>query len=439
MELLLGIDFGTSYFKVGLFDRSGDLRGLARLKVEVCSRHHGWAELATGKFWDLLREGLALTLKAANARPTDIVGISYSSQANTFLLLDAENKPLTPLILWTDARATLEPELADFALTKEFGAATGFNEISPLWAVAKMRYFQQQQPAVWSRTRHIKTLSDYFTFALSGRHVGDAGTAAFLGLYELRRKNWWPEALRRFELNEAWLSPPHLPGTCIGATMCAGENFLGLPSSIPFAVGGLDHQVAALGSGLGSIADASISTGTVLAAMCLVSQPEPQPGCYHGPYFSDGEFYRLAFNANGAGQLELLQWKLCSGVAIGDMIANALPEYADPGAKPSLDQVAAGRVRAALTDIAQTHRGLLNQIDPAHTIRTLVATGGGARSLPWLKLKAQLFNLPIVIPECGERACLGAAIIASRAAGLWPDLPTAIRSMVKPHCKLTPG
>lgn len=439
MELLLGIDFGTSYFKIGLFDRSGSLLGLARLKVEISSRHAGWAELETGKFWNLLRDGIDMALRTANARPTDIAGISYSSQANTFLLLDAEGQPLTPLILWTDDRATLEPELAEFALTKEFGTATGFNGISSLWAVAKMRWFQQQQPAVWSQTRHIKTLPDYFTFALSGQHVGDAGTAAFLGLYELRRKNLWPKALQRFELDEAWLSQPLLPGTCIGQTVQSAEKFAGLPPGIPFAVGGLDHQVASLGSGLGSIADASISTGTVLAAMRLVSQPEPQPGCYHGPHFAEGEYYRLAFNANGAGQLESLKEELCPGVAIGDMIAGALPEYAGTGAELSLSQDVSARIRTVLINIALTHLGLLSQIDPEHTIRLLVATGGGARSLPWLKLKARLFSLPIVIPECGERACLGAAIIASRAAGLWPDLATATRSMVKPHCELAPG
>jgi xylulokinase len=439
MELLLGFDFGTSYFKVGLFDRSGALLGLARLKVATSSPHEGWIELSIDDFWELLRKGVGMSLKDANARPADIVGISYSSQANTFVLLDEENQPLTPLILWTDARATLEPELAEFALTKEFGEATGFNGIGPLWAAAKMRWFQQEQPAVWRRTRQIKTLSDYFTFALSGQHAGDAGTAAFLGLYELRRRNWWPVALQRFELDDVRLSQPLLPGTHLGTTASSAVKFSGLPSGIPFAVGGLDHQVASLGSGVGSIADASISTGTVLAALRLVTQPEPELGCYHGPHFGVGEYYRLAFNSNGARQLESLQQKLCPAAAIGDMIAKALAEDPSTSGKQFLDQNAGATIRTALTNIAQSHRELLCKIDPAQTIRTLVATGGGARSLPWLKLKADLFNLPIVVPECGERACLGAAIIAAKAASLWPDLHTATRSMITPHCVIYPG
>ena len=34
MEYILGIDLGTSYFKLGLFDKDGNLRGLGRVAVE---------------------------------------------------------------------------------------------------------------------------------------------------------------------------------------------------------------------------------------------------------------------------------------------------------------------------------------------------------------------------------------------------------------------
>ena len=36
----------------------------------------------------------------AGCKPDEIRGASYCSQANTFLLLDRSDKPLTPLIVW---------------------------------------------------------------------------------------------------------------------------------------------------------------------------------------------------------------------------------------------------------------------------------------------------------------------------------------------------
>ena len=63
MPLLLGIDFGTSYFKVALFSPTGGLRGLAPIKIEPTVRHPGWAELETERFWRLLKAGLDEALR----------------------------------------------------------------------------------------------------------------------------------------------------------------------------------------------------------------------------------------------------------------------------------------------------------------------------------------------------------------------------------------
>ena len=46
MELVCGIDLGTSYFKVGLFDRAGRLIGLGRVPVEISKVDTSLHELA---------------------------------------------------------------------------------------------------------------------------------------------------------------------------------------------------------------------------------------------------------------------------------------------------------------------------------------------------------------------------------------------------------
>jgi xylulokinase len=62
VSLLLGIDLGTSYFKVGLFDETGQLRGLGRVAVAKAEPQAGFCELAAAEFWRLLREALAQAL-----------------------------------------------------------------------------------------------------------------------------------------------------------------------------------------------------------------------------------------------------------------------------------------------------------------------------------------------------------------------------------------
>ena len=112
MAYLLGIDLGTSYFKVGLFDETGALKGLSRLALRKETPLAGHCEVAVAVFWQLLRDGVADVLRQAGIAAGEVAGLSYSSQANTFILLDRADRPLTPLILWTDTRGEpLQAEL----------------------------------------------------------------------------------------------------------------------------------------------------------------------------------------------------------------------------------------------------------------------------------------------------------------------------------------
>ncbi len=77
--LLLGIDLGTSYFKVGLFDYVGELKGLGRVAVAKSEPAPGRSELDCSDFWRLLRSGLEQALRQASASAGQIVSMSYSS------------------------------------------------------------------------------------------------------------------------------------------------------------------------------------------------------------------------------------------------------------------------------------------------------------------------------------------------------------------------
>ena len=124
MELVLGIDLGTSYFKLGVFDRSGELRGLTRVAVETNNGDGLLCELPTQRFWGVLQKGVKQTLNQANAQAVDIKAMGYSSKANTFVLLDAEDKPLSPLVFWTDGRAKeIFPEVKQLWQRQSMGQA----------------------------------------------------------------------------------------------------------------------------------------------------------------------------------------------------------------------------------------------------------------------------------------------------------------------------
>lgn len=438
MALLLGIDFGTSYFKVGLFDETGAMRGLGRVAVAKETPAPGRSELPVEKFWRLLRDGLAEALAQAGAHAGAIAGVSYSSQANTFVLLDREHVPLTPLVVWTDRRADpVEPAVAAFGETAEFRSTTGFAGLAPGFAAVKWRWFQRHEPDVWARTARVMTLPEYFTFALTGEAAGDASTAALTGLYATAGRHWWPEAVAFFGVPSGALSKPLAPGTPCGKTGPRAGKLLGLRAGVSFAVGGLDHYMAAIGSGLGRLGEASISTGTVLAALQLVDRVEPVAGCYHGPHF-DGRFYRLAFDPAGAAQLEDYQRQFAPEWSIAQLAALAATAPPNAAALSEAEAPAGGdpirrhavMVRGLMERISATHRTLLARLQPAWPVERVIATGGGARSSEWLQINADMLEATVIAPRCHERACLGAAAFAAVAAGYFPGPSEALLAMV---------
>jgi xylulokinase len=64
-------------------------------------------------------------------------------------------------------------------------------------------------------------------------------------------------------------------------------------------------------------------------------------------------------------------------------------------------------------------------------IEELVAVGGGAKSAVWLQLKADILNRPLRTLRCREAACLGAALLAGAAAGVYRNLEEAVAQTVQ--------
>jgi len=72
-------------------------------------------------------------------------------------------------------------------------------------------------------------------------------------------------------------------------------------------------------------------------------------------------------------------------------------------------------------------------------IRELHAVGGGARSDLWLQLKADICNIPLRVPKVTEAACLGAALLAGTAAGVYTDLTSAVEQVVEVSRTVSPN
>lgn len=456
MDLTLGIDLGTSYFKLGLFDTNGRLCGLGRVEVAKDIPADGYCELPVDRFKALLNAGLEQACGQAKARPEDITATGYSSQANSFLLLDANSDPLTPLIIWPDQRAgKVYPELEELFAGRDFSQTSGFGlEPTPTLCVNKLLWFRENQPRVWQKTARVMTISDYLLFVLTGKNIGDAGTASLLGLTDVRNIRWQQAALAALGLKQEMLPNLIKPAATAGAVVPDNVLLRGVKPGTTTVAGSLDHHMAAIGAGAGTIADISESTGTVLACLSITGKFEPARGVVAGKGVSD-TFWKLAFDNNGAANLEWYMKNHAAGFSFEELTGQAaeIPMGCEGLSAKQCASTYKGLsgftgatsahthahyFRALMESTALTLKELIEQINPGITSRKIAATGGGSKNNLWLQIKADITGMEIVTIDCEEPACRGAAMTAAVGCGWFESLQSVSRSWIRTQRTFTP-
>lgn len=444
-DWVLGIDLGTTYFKLGLFDRQGRLGGLGRVAVPTDAGEDGnRCELPVARFEALMRAAWMDACRAAGLDPAslDLQGMAYASQANSFVLLDAGDQALTPLILWPDRRAEAPAAtIAAYNRRPDRVPQTGMGlPLEPAFAINKLDWCCREAPDVWQRTRYVMTISDYLVFRLTGHRAGDLGTAGLLGVVDPRAGDWWPAALHDLQLDRRMLTPLYPPGTLVGPTRDSATAAFGLPADVPVALGSLDHHMAATGLGVPWHAPVAVSLGTVLA--CLAVLPDYQPfqnGCC-GRGFAGQGYTRLTFCENGGGKLERFWKQHAADHTLADLDAAAarIPFGCEglralPDASVGTDlsgfvgsdarHTPAHYFRALMESSADSLNALLQALGAPPA---LMLSGGGAHSAPWREIIRQITGCQIMTSACPEPACRGAAMAAAIAAGWFHAIDEAV-------------
>lgn len=438
-ELIAGFDLGTTYFKVGLYDRQGQRRGLGRRAFDKQEPEPGHREAGVDAFRQMLKGALDDAVVAAECSRSDIKGVSYAAQANTFLLLDSAGTPLTPIVVWPDGRANPLPrDVQAFWAQPALLEATGLGLFGAEWMVAKLDWFRRECPELWSRRPAVMTLSDYLCFLMTGCRVGDAGTASLLGLWDLRGEQYYRPALERLGLAESQLARLHRPGTMTLDLGAGAATWLGLPAGIPFTIGGMDHHAAALGAGIGPVAPVSVSFGTSLVCFRPLEAYVARIGCCVGPMTDSDAYYQMSFCSPGTSVLDDYKEAQSDSVSYDELfaLAESVPAGCDGlraetvnGALTFLgERILHGRghhVRAILEltghNVARL-LGDLNMPDEFLAKPVVLAVGGGAGRDLWMRVVAETAGVQVVPARPADTASKGAAMLSAVALGWFKDV-----------------
>jgi gluconokinase len=448
MDYLIGIDLGTTNFKVLVVDILGNSVFKASVPIETWHPQQGFAEQ---KPLFLLNNCLDLLKKAVKAIDKKPLFVSFSAAMHSLIAIDKNGDLLTDAIIWADNRAEKQ---ADDLKNKRHGQtlfeATG-TPIHPLSPLLKLAWLRENQPQIFEKTAWFCSIKAYIFYELFGVKIEDLSIASASGLMETETSNWHKPALKFAKISEKKLpkivSPYHFEALKSSALI---PELIG----VPFVIGASDGVLSSLAAG--AIGDnlTTITVGTSGAVrritkkgpLSIKSKNEQNLSKLFTYCLDNEHFVKGGATNNGGIALEWLSknifktdtnelLKAAENVPIGSdglvFVPYILGERAliwdahIRGAflNVSFEHTQAHFVRATLEGILfnlqQIHATIEAELSPSSAI---FADGGFTHSEFSAQLIANIFNKPVHTRVGEDGGCLGAIMMGMKAIGLCENL-----------------
>jgi xylulokinase len=373
----------------------------------------------------------------------DLRALSITHQRETFACLDDDGRALRPAILWLDTRATAQAEALG---SSDIHELTG-RQPSSTPSFYKLAWLRAHEPDVMERTAMVADVHAYLAGRLTGEWVSSWSSADPTGLLDVRTFRYAPSLLEQVGIDERRLPRLVAPGAAVGAVTPAAALETGLPPGLPVIAGGGDGHCAGLGAAVCATGEVYLNLGTA------VTLGVHSDRCLTGMAFRTlaspiaGRWTLEAALASGVHSVEwfraqVLRDRSPEALAALEGQAAAAPAGADGllflpylvrAETPHWDPAARGAwvglrdhhelghlYRALLEGITYEQLTVLSMIEEETGTATqrLRLMGGGARSVLWVQLMADIFERPVEVTEHTETTALGAAVLAAAGVGI---------------------
>jgi xylulokinase len=470
---MLSFDIGSSHCKGVLFSERGEIIAQRTSAYTPDFPRPSFAEVNPETFWTAVCTLSRRLVAQSSGDP--INAISLSSHGETFIPVNHRGEPIGPAILNIDNRAVREANW----LEERFGRAELFRITGQvahaIYSIPKILWLQRNRPDVLKASDSFLSVPAYLLLRMGMPAYIDYSLASRFLAFDLRTRQWSPEILSSVDLTAEVLPLPVPAGTIAGKLSAAMAANVGVPTGTPVVLGGHDQACGALGSGVIEAGRASDSMGTYECILTTSNKPQLgdealAAGLNSAFHVVPERFTTLAYFPAGI----MLQWfhdliygdckdsPDCRDEAehFSELESSAPPSPSGLCITPHL--IGTGnpdfnpRARGAIlglstsSDRGHIYKGILEGLAcelsqmsellamAVGDFRDIYASGGGTRSSMGLRLRAALTGRRIHLMRCPEAVCLGGAILAGVATGIYRDIPEAVAQMVREVAVIEP-
>jgi sugar (pentulose or hexulose) kinase len=427
----IGLDLGTQSVRAVLADAKGHV--LARATRPLTSHRDGIRHEQDPRTW----------LSAVDAvldevGTTALDGIAICSTSGTFLLTDRAGRPVTPALMYDDARAAARRDHIVDADPDRWATS-----MQPTWALPKiLDLVADGHDLADHRVVHS---ADFVAAHLVGHPVATDTSHALKTGYDLLAETWPAEAFDKLGLPLSAFPEVVRPGVELGRT----------PAGVPVHAGMTDGCAAQIAAGALSPGAWNSVLGTTLVLKGVSNDLLVDPtGAVYSHRHPDGGWLPGGASSTGAGVLtELLPGADLDALdraarAQGpiDAVTYPLTKTGErfPFVAPQAERFTLGSTpddlhtyAAVLQGVAFIERLAFEHLEKlgADPVRSVSLTGGATRSGYWNQLRADVLGVPVELPAVPDPA-YGMAVLAASGG---KDLTGTARHMVRVDRVLEPG
>jgi xylulokinase len=467
VELLVGVDVGTTGVKAIVCDRYGNVLAQAGEEYPTSFPQPGWAEQDPEAWWLATCSVLRQALAHSGVSPKAIAGVGVSCQAPSLVAVDKLGAPVHPALIWMDRRSEAQCELLRSTLDEDVIAQINGGRIDPYFLAPKLLWLRDAAPDAYARCHQVVQANGYIVYKLTGVFSMDSSHGPLTLCFDSAQSEWSPRLIDAMGIDPAKLPPITPCAEVVGVVTTHAAAATGLTAGTPVIAGMTDGTAASIEVGLVRPGDAAEMTGQ--STVLLICSDTPYRGKVLFPlghpiaglhlvvgamvatggalrWFRDhlGESEVVEAQRLGVDPFELLSQKAEQSppganrvIFLPYMYGERSPIW-DSSARGvffglSLATTKGDLVRAIMEGAAY---GLRHNVEAAaeagFALDTLACVGGGARSALWNQIKADVLNRPVSLPAAAFGAPMGDAIVAAAGVGLYASIADAVAHMVKP-------
>ena len=465
-ELLLGLDYGSTIIKAGIFDLEGNEKSIYSGKCDSFSVKAGWYERNLDDVWQATQEAISGVLKNAHCTGSDIAAVSLTGHGNGVHLLDENNKPVRPAIEGADGRALeyVERWKKDGSFSKVH--PMNMQAMFPAHTLCVMAWLRDNEEESLKKTRWSMMPKDYIRLMLTGEPWLEYSDSTGSGLINTRDRKIDASMLQHVGLG---FLADKLPPLRYATEQCgtvtedaAGKT--GLCAGTPVAAGCYDIDSAGLATGLTDESVMNVIVGSWANNQFISKEPIISEDFFSSTVYAiEGYYLMLEGSPTGAMNLEWFVDNFMQAEnkaakesggnvykIVNEEVASVKPENNNviflpflygsnvhPKAKGTLIGMdgSYGRkeiLRAFFEGICFTHRYHIEKLASFKKLPNVARMSGGAvKSAVWRQMFADILGKSMEVTGVSELGCLGAAMCAAVCAGSYKDLSEASSKMVK--------